>query len=171
MRLATIPIVAAAMLAAGPASAQDRGSRMTREFVEAAGQSDAFEMLEAQTALTASADPQVRTFAQEMLRDHGRTSQALGQATERSGLRPPPMGVNDEQARLLGALQGLKGREFDQAYARHQALAHRSALTVEQRYGATGDDPAVRQAAVGATPIISSHLAEAERMQAALGGS
>ena len=166
-----MPLVAASIALAAPAGAQDPGSRATREFVQAAGQSDAFEMLEAQTVLGQSRDPQVRSFAQQMLRDHGQTSSALRDATARSGLKPPPMGVSTDQAQLLGALQSMKGREFDRAYFRHQALAHQSALVVEQGYAATGDDPAVRQAAASAVPLIYSHLAMAEQMRATLGGS
>ena len=79
--------------------------------------------------------------------------------------------MSGDQARLLSELQSLRGKQFDQAYARHQALAHRSALLVEQRYAAEGDDPAVRRAASSATAVIASHLAMAEQMRAALGGS
>ena len=170
-----VALVAAALvtvtLLAGPASAQEAGSKATRDYVQAAGQSDAFEMLEAQTALTQSRDPQVRAYAQGMLADHGRTSQALQQATATSGLTPPPMGVGADQAPLLGALQGLRGLEFDQAYWRHQMLGHRSALTTAQMYAASGDDAAVRQAAQAAVPIIQAHLQQAKKMAAASGDS
>lgn len=161
----------ATMLIAGAAAAQEPGSKATRDYVQAAGQSDAFEIMEAQTALTESLDPQVRAFAQRMIADHGQTSQTLQQATARDGLKPPPMGVGADQAPLLGALQGLRGREFDQAYWRHQALGHQSALTATQMYAANGDDPAVRQAAASAVPIIQAHLQMAEQMAAATAGS
>ena len=157
--------VALAGAALSPAVAQDPGSRPTREFVQAAGQSDQFEILEGETALAQSTDPQVRDFAQQMIKAHGDTSRALEQATQKSGLKPPPKGVGADQAPLLSALQSLRGRDFDKAYFRHQVLAHRSALTVEQGYAATGDDPAVRQAAASTVPIISAHLSMAMQMQ------
>ncbi len=153
------------------ALAQDQGSRPTREFVQAAGQSDQFEILEGQAALAQSADPQVRAFAQTMIQHHSETSRSLRQATADAGLQPPPMSLSDDQARLLGALQSLSGRDFDKAYARHQALAHRSALVVQQSYAAAGDQPAVRRAAASAVPVISAHLATAEQLQAAFEGS
>ena len=160
-----------AVVASTPAAAQEAGSRQTREYVESAGHSDAFEMLEADTVLSQSRDPQVRGFAQRMLQDHRQLSEALQQATSRSGLKTPPMGVGADQAPLLGALQSMSGPEFDRAYWRHQALAHRSALTTTQHYAANGDDPAVRRAANSAVPIIAAHLAMAEQMQARRGGS
>lgn len=166
MKLTGIAAAVLAGVGSVPASAQEPGSRQTREFVQQAGESDAFEIMEAQTALAQSTDRQVLAFAQQMIRDHGETGRTLLEATARAGLKPPPMAVGAGQAPLLGALQGLRGREFDEAYWRHQALAHRSALTVEQSYAAAGDDPAVRQAAVAAVPVIAAHLAMAEQMLA-----
>ena len=166
-----VAFLAVASSVASAAPAQDPGSPQTRDFVQAAGQSDAFEILEAQTALTQSTDPQVRAFAQRMIQDHRRTSQALRQAAVRSGLTPPPTGVGGDLASLLAALQGLRGRDFDKAYFHHQVIGHVSALTTERLYAANGDDPAVRQAAVAATPIIAAHLAMAQRAEARFGGS
>ena len=54
---------------------------------------------------------------------------------------------------------------------KHQVLAHRSALTVEQGYAQSGDTPAVRQAAAAAVPVITAHLAMAEQLMATLGGT
>jgi putative membrane protein len=164
-------IPALAVLALTPAEAQEAGSRQTRDYVHAAGQSDAFEMLEADTALTQSTDPQVRAFAQQMMEDHGQLSEALRQAATQAGVKPPPNEVGTDQAPLLSALQSLRGRDFDRAYWRHQALAHRSALTTTQQYASNGDDPAIKRAASSAVPIIARHLAMAEQMEAKSGGS
>lgn len=117
MRKTVCFVAIAAALASTSAVGQKMGSASTRNYIEAAAQSDAFEMLEADTVLTQSADPQVRAFAQQMLRDHGQLGQALGQATASAGLEPPPMGaVGADQAPLLGALQSLRGPEFDRVY-------------------------------------------------------
>lgn len=167
-RLVAASALAGAIMVA-PAAAQQAGSRQTREYVQAAGESDTFERMEAYTALAESHDPQVLAFARQMIRDHGETSRALAAATGQAGLAPPPQAVGAGQAPFLAALQSLRGREFDQAYWRQQALAHRSALTVQQQYAATGDAPAIRQAAAAAVPIIQAHLATAERMGAASG--
>ena len=162
---------AIASVASASVAAQSPGSRQTREFVEAAGQSDRFEILEAQTVRGQSTDQQIRAFAQQMLRDHEGMSRALQQATAQAGLQPPPMGISADQALLLGALQSQSAPDLDKTYARHQALAHHSALTVAQAYAANGDDPAVRQAATAATRMIAAHLDMAEQLQTKLGGS
>ena len=171
MRKMGIAATLLAGLALTPAAAQEPGSRQTREFVQAAGESDSFEIMEARAALAQSKDPQVIAFAQRMIRDHGETMGTLQKATARAGLKPPPMAVSAGQAPFLAALQSHRGREFDKLYWRQQLLAHRSALVVQQQYAATGDTPAIREAAAAAVPLIQSHLAMAEQMSAKLGGS
>jgi putative membrane protein len=165
--------LAAAFLAGAIAlpalAAANPGSRQTREFVQAAGNSDSFEILEAQTVLAQSTNPDVRTFAQHMLEDHSRTRAALADAAARAGLAPPPEGPSTDQAQMLSALQSQRGADFDKTYVKQQALAHRSALTVEQKYATEGDQSAIRQAAAGAVPTISAHLQIADRMKAQMG--
>lgn len=152
------------------AAAQTPGSRQTRDFVQAAAESDTFEMMEAYSALAESHDPRVRAYAQRMIRDHGDTSRALAQAATSAGLMPPTMAVGASQAPLLAALQSKRGADFDHAYWQQQVLAHRSALTVEQQYAAGGDVPAIRRAAAAAVPVIQAHLSMAESMAAPSAG-
>ncbi len=165
-----ILLAGAAVLATiTPAAAQAPGSRPTRDFVAAAGQSDAYEMLAADDALAQSADPQVQAFARMMLHDHGQTSEAMQHAAASAGLEPPPTSPGSDQAALLAALQGLRGKDFDKAYWHQQALAHRSTLVVVQTYATNGDTPAVKQAAAAALPMIRMHLQTAEQMAAQSG--
>jgi putative membrane protein len=167
LRLASALLAGALSLPA--LAAADPGSRQTREFVQAAGNSDSFEILEAHTALAQSTNPDVRTFAQHMLEDHSRTRAALADAAARAGLTPPPDGPSADQAQMLSALQSQRGPDFDKTYVKQQALAHRAALAVEQDYAAKGDQPAIRKAAADAVPTISGHLQMAEQMKARMG--
>lgn len=155
-----------AVAVALPAAAQPRGSRQTRDFVQAAAQSDTFEILEAQAALAQSTDPHVRAFAQAMIQAHTATSEALKSAAARAGLDTPAKAMSSDQAAMLSALQSRRGPEFDTMFARQQALAHRSALTTNQQYAASGYQVDVRAAAASAVPIIDAHLQMAEQMQA-----
>ncbi|UAK25565.1 DUF4142 domain-containing protein [Sphingomonas nostoxanthinifaciens] len=151
-------------LASTSATAQEAGSRQTREYVQAAGESDTFEIMEAQTALAQSSDPKVTAFGRDMIHDHGETSRKLSEAAEGAGLKPPPIAVGAGQSPFLAALQSARGREFDKTYWRQQALAHHSALTTAQQYADHGDSPAIREAANASIPMIRRHLAMAEHM-------
>jgi putative membrane protein len=150
---------------ASPAlAAQAPGSRQTREFVQAAAQSDEFEIVASRTSLTQSHDQSIRSFAGRMIRDHEETSRSLAAAAARDRLSPPPRSVGEDHARMLGALQSLVGREFDKTYAQQQILAHRSAFITEQLYSSGGDAPAIRQAATVATKLMASHLSMADTL-------
>jgi putative membrane protein len=167
MACAMKPIAAAMLafgLAATPAVAQETGSRQTREFVQAAVDSDTFEIMEAYTALAQSSDPKVTDFARQMIHDHSETSRKVREAATSAGLKPPPMAVGASQSPFLAALQSAQGREFDKIYWHQQALAHRSALTTIQEYAETGDNPPLREIASATVPIIRRHLAMAEQM-------
>jgi putative membrane protein len=157
-------VILAVGLAATPAAAQEAGSPQAREFVQTAGESDAFEIMEAYTALAQSSDAKVTAFARQMIHDHGESSQRLRQAATSAGLTPPPMAVGASQSPFLAVLQSARGREFDKTYWQQQVLAHRSALTMIQHYAETGDAPPLREMASATVPVIRRHLAMAEQM-------
>jgi len=164
----TIKPIVIAILTAGfvvsPAVAQQAGSRQTREFIQAAGESDTFEIMEAYTALAQSSDAKVTTFARQMIRDHGETSRKLREAASSGGLEPPTLAVGAGQSPFLAALQSARGREFDKTYWQQQALAHRSALITTQHYADQGDNPSIRAVANASIAMIRRHLAMADQM-------
>jgi putative membrane protein len=79
------------------------------------------------------------------------------------------MAMSADQAQLQGALQSVSGNEFDTLSFKQQALAHRSALAVEQMYAKSGDGPNLRQLATSAVPLISSHGEMADQAATKLG--
>jgi putative membrane protein len=131
--IARLPRIASFALAAmivDPATAQDPGSARSRNFVESAAHSDNFEILEAQSALAESSDPQVRSFAQQMIAAHSETSRRLADAAMRAGMKFPPKGLNGDQVSFLSALQSQKGRDFDKIYGNLGAPRHGGANAV-----------------------------------------
>ncbi len=163
---------ALAALAAGSAvQAQTPIPPSAPDFAIAAAQSDTYEILAADDALTQSQNPQVRAFAEQMAQDHIRTRASLQSAVSGAGLESPPRAMSSDQASTLAALQSLRGADFDKAYARQQVLAHSQALAVEQSYASDGKEAHLQDAARGAVPIIQHHLDMAQQLNTALGGS
>ncbi|SCY01414.1 DUF4142 domain-containing protein [Microvirga guangxiensis] len=70
-------VVLAALLASISAPAFAQTVMDSQTYRTMAAQSDAFEIASSQLALQRSRNPNVRRFAQDMIRDHGVTSQAL----------------------------------------------------------------------------------------------
>jgi putative membrane protein len=167
MRFKTISLITALALAAGQAWAQPKPPS-PGDFATAAVQSDQYEIQAGRVALIQALNPQVKMFAQQMIDAHTQTSAALLRAVQASGLKPPPPIMGADQARMLGALQSLKGPDFDKAYATQQVNAHVAALVTEQGYASDGSDANLRRAAQASVPIIQHHLEMARALQASL---
>jgi putative membrane protein len=167
MRIRSASLTAVLALAAAPAHAQPKPPS-PEDFANAAAQSDQYEIQAGRVALTQGVAPQVKAFAQQMIDAHVRTRAALLDAARASGLKPPPAIMGPDQARMLNALQSLKGAEFDKAYATQQVNAHVSALVTEQGYATQGSDANLRRAAQAAAPTVQHHLEMARALQAAL---
>ncbi len=153
-------------LSAGGARAQQR-SPANEAFVNAAAQSDQYEIQSARLIITQSDNERVRAFAQQMIDHHTQTRQALGRAAAAAGAPPPPETLSGDQQAMLAALQSLTGPDLDRTYVTQQVNAHTSALVTQQGYAANGDSPDLKAAAQAAVPIITHHLEAAKALQSA----
>jgi putative membrane protein len=158
-------------LAAQPLAAQTPIPPAATDFANGAAQSDQYEILAGRVALAQSKNSQVRAYAQHMIEDHTRTSDEVRKASTASGVAPPPPAMSTDQAAMLGALQSLRGADFDKAYIKQQMLAHHQALAVQQSYAESGTDKNLRSVAQSAVPMIQHHLKMAEDIRVSLGGS
>ena len=163
-------VALALSLCCGGALAQTAIPPAPADFVTMRSQSDHYETLAAAVALIQGADPRVRAFAETMLRDHARTAEDLRSAAMAAGLPPPPPGLSSDEAALLSGLQGVRGHDFDRAYARQQVVAHAAAVAMEESFAGAGANPALRTAAQAGLPVIRSHLVAARQLAKDLGG-
>lgn len=112
-------------------------------------------------------DAGVKAFGQKMESDHGKGNQLL------QGIARPPSApqLDAEQRRMHERLNGLGGREFDQAYLASQVAMHQQTANLllwELSYGQSG--PLTRYAAEQ-LPLVIAHLEEAKQLQAAATGA
>ena len=115
-------------------------------FLAQATSGDLFEIQSSQMALQMSSNPAVRNFANLMIADHMRMSQAMAAAAQSAGIVPPPPAILPEQQAVLSQLSAA-GPNFDVAFRDAQITAHQGALGLMQNYAASGDVPALRMAA------------------------
>lgn len=163
-------IALAVIVGARGAQAQTPIPPSPRDFVMAVSQSDHYEVMAANVAAVQGQDPRVRTFAQEIIRDHARPTDDLRKAAMASGLPPAEPGMSSDQASLLGSLQSIRGPDFDRTYARQQELAHAQAVAVEESFATAGSDLNLRKAAQSALPTIQDHLKKARQLRIEVGG-
>lgn len=151
---------------AAPREGQARvqASRETQAFILQAAMSDRFEMLSSEMAIERGRDPSVRRFAEEMMRDHGLSTERLVALAASRGVEPPRE-LDDRRRAKLEALEEAEDDAFDALYAQQQADAHLEAVQLFQSYVQRGDDRDVLAFAQETLPLLQNHYSGARALQ------
>ena len=169
------PLVVLACLAVtAPAAAKSLGEKTgansmlgvapkTADFVSEAAASDLFEIQSSQLAASKTSG-NVKTFANEMVADHTKTSSELKPLAEQVNA-PAPANMSSSQQSMLKKLQGLEGHDFERQYVDDQISAHKDAVSLFERYGKGGDNAALKAWAVKTLPALQHHLDMAQQLE------
>ena len=138
-----------------------------QEFVNLAAKSDAFEIAAAKQALANAASPEVKAFAQQMIKAHSDSTAKIKAAAGKS--RPavvPDPALTAEQKKDLNELRQKKGAAFDEEYIDGQVDAHEDALALMRSYASGGTHEALKAVAGEIAPIVEGHLKMARDLEA-----
>lgn len=128
-------------------------------FANAAAASDKFEIESSKLAAGSASSAAVKKFAEQMIKAHTDSTAKLKSTL--AGMSPavtPDDTLTAEQQAKLDSLNGLKGAEFDSAYAAAQVEAHQKALDTLNNYAASGDNAQLKTFASGMVPTVTAHL-------------
>lgn len=139
------------------------------DYVKMAADSDMFEIKSSQIALSKSKRADVKGFAHKMIEDHTKTTDTLKAALKNDDrkITMPTMPTSDTVAKLQ-MLRKTPSASFDQVYLQQQLEGHQKAWALHEGYATDGTDPALKQVATSAVPIIEQHLQMVKALQ---GGS
>jgi putative membrane protein len=155
------------------------------EFVEDAASSGMTEVRLGELAQQKAQNPEVKQFAEMMVRDHTKGGEALKQIAQQHSITVPSQ-PNDEHADLINRLSQESGAEFDREYMDAMVESHEDMIDLlqtrasEDRFGdnkgtvrpESSDNPveaALNQYASNTLPTARQHLEEARRVRDALG--
>jgi putative membrane protein len=149
-----VAVFAACMLMAGPALAQSVGEKTgvnsalgisptTPDFVKEVAVSDMFEIQSSKLAAEKS-DGATKDFANQMVKDHTKTSTELKTAVANDPKVTMPTALDSAHQDKLDQLKSLNGADFTKKYHSMQVDAHEDAVSLFQRYGDGGDHPALK---------------------------
>jgi len=161
--LAGTSSIGAAQTPPPPPPAEAKSQAMP--YVAAAGQSDLFEINSSQIAVQKSPTPEVRRYAQMLIKHHQKTTAATIKAAGKAGMTPPPPALDPGATASINELQTAAPADFDRLYLAQQIPAHQAALDLHRGYASGGDQSALRASAKSAIPIVRQHLVAAQRMQ------
>jgi putative membrane protein len=131
------------------------------DFVTRASNANLFAVEESRLALDRTGDPKLRSFARQMVEDHGRAEAELLIAAEGSGAAVPTALDEEHQARLT-TLQGKSGADFDKGYVADQGENHSNALTLYADYMLWGEYEKLHALAIKMIPITEAQLKQAQ---------
>lgn len=141
-----------------------------QKFMVLAAQDSASEVTAGQLAAERATNPQVKQFAQRMVRDHTSMNEEIAQLGKTKGLKLPtrPDEQHMQETSMLGQMQGA---EFDKAYMSAQVADHAKTVSKFEDIAQSASDPEVKAFAQRHSGMMRQHLDEARRINQSLGGA
>jgi putative membrane protein len=159
-------------MAAEPSQAQlklaSQDGAVPATFVKKAALDGMTEVELGRIALAKSQDASVRSFAERMIKDHGKANEELAAIAKKKGFSVP-MALDPEHRSMLQSLNAKSGAAFDTAYSEHMNGDHSKAIALFQ--GAiTGSDPDLAAFAKRTLPTLEQHKEMAETLSGSTAG-
>jgi putative membrane protein len=148
----------------------------SREFVDKMAIAGLAEVELGKMAAERATNPDVKAFAQMMVRDHSRADQELSRVASQLNIQPPTQ-VDQEHRDLIDRLSKLQGAEFDREYMAAMVKGHQQVLEQLRSFTAgarpTGtaggrNEQALRQWATKTLPTVQQHFDRARAIEAKL---
>jgi putative membrane protein len=137
----------------------------TKEFLSKTAVGNLFEIESSKLALSRAKTKQVRTFADEMVRDHTEAGMKFKQAVSDGKLTMPPVKLDSQHQAALNELKSKDRASFDKAYVDEQYKAHVETVDMFQAYADGGDDARMKLFAEQMLPILKTHLDHAIKLR------
>ena len=138
-------------------------SEADQQFVNEAAQGGMLEVELGQLALKNGASGEVKNFGQQMVTDHTRLNDELGNAAKNDGLQVPTA-LSAKQRAEIESLSKISGKEFDSKYAQLMVKDHTHDLAAFQKEQATTERPELKKATANAIPVVERHLQMAKKL-------
>jgi putative membrane protein len=131
-------------------------------FVNKATLDGMTEIEAAKVALAKSKDPEIRQFAERMVKDHGKAGAELETIAKAKGLKAPKQ-LDSERQAALDSLKAKSGQEFDHAYAEHMNMDHSKAIALFES-AAKSSDAQLASFAEKTLPTLREHKQLAQKL-------
>ncbi|CAJ0865935.1 hypothetical protein R20233_01275 [Ralstonia sp. LMG 32965] len=137
-------------------------------FVTKAAAAGMLEVQASQVAITRASNPDVRAFAQRMVKDHTTVGDELKTLAGKKGITVPDSLPADERAKV-DKLSALEGAKFDKAYADEVGVkAHKEAVSLFDKASKDAKDPDIKAFFSHNLPALREHLQMAEQLKPAV---
>jgi putative membrane protein len=137
----------------------------TEDFITEAASSDMFEVESSKLAVERSQDAATKSFAQQMITDHTKTSEELKAMVAGGKVKATlPTAMSSAQQTMLDDLKKVQGDDFTKLYHSDQEDVHEDAVDLFKRYGDEGENAELKAWAAKTRPALEHHLQMATDM-------
>lgn len=153
-----IGIIGALVLAGGVASAKGAGqqSMQDQQFLNKAYSINMGEVRTAELAQQKASSPQVKQYAQRLMKDHQKSLEDLRKAAQKDDMMLPTQ-IAPEQQQTYTQLSQLSGPQFDRAYLQDQQTGHQEAIQAFRQEADTGTSKNLKRYAQKTLPTLQEH--------------
>ena len=152
-----------------PVGTAGAGSNADRDFIQDQLEDGHAEVMLGQVAAERASHPQVKEFAQMMVREHQTAGEELRQLATAASVQvtPPAQDLDGDHKDLHEELAKLSGLEFDRKYMDAMVEEHEEAVNeVEKK--AESENAEVRRWAAKTLPKLRQHLEQAKQLKETL---
>jgi predicted outer membrane protein len=160
--------------ASGAAGATGSGADLSKADRKAMMDMAVANMAEVETgklALSKSQNAEVKTFAQQMIDDHGKALSELQTLAQQKGVTLPTE-LDAKHKSMAAKLEKLSGDAFDKEYMKQAGVNdHKATHAKLQKISKSAKDADVKAAATKTIPTVEQHLKAAQQMSSAKSGT
>jgi putative membrane protein len=162
MQRTSLALATAGMLVTATAALAEP-SQADKTFAMAAAQSGIAEVQAGQLATQKATSARVKQYGQKLVTDHTQANDQLQQIAQQENLTLParPNGAEQSQDQELS---GMPGSAFDGAFVSDEVRDHQQAIATFRREAQSGHDPALKDFAQKALPMLRQHLQMAQSL-------
>lgn len=145
--------------------AQALMSDSPENFFENAASANMFEIEASKLALASTQDPEIKAFAQMMVKDHTAAGQKVSALAAEKSVSLPTAMLKRHQMMLDGLKNEKPGKDFDDEYRLKMVLSHKEAVSLFDESARESKDPDVRKLATEMLPALQAHGGQAEKLR------
>lgn len=143
------------------------------EILAAIGMTNASEIGEGKLAETKATSADVKSFARDMVKDHGSLQSDADKLAKKINVTPKAPAAADqmkkESAAAMDSLKAAKGATFDQQYIAAQVTDHQKALDNLKSFEGSAQNADLKNLIQQAIPKVQQHLDRARELQGKMG--
>ena len=158
--------IAGVTLLMGLASLQVQAAS-SDDFVDAATEAGIAEVVTGNLAQEKSQSADIKQFAQQMVTDHTKANQELGDIARKLDISVPDEAALTDKVKKM--ILEWRDESFDRSYVNNQVDAHEKAVELFKKEAASSDKPELKAFASDKLPTLQHHLEQAKALQATHG--